>query len=495
MIPFTSRIAVVVLLAAAALAAQQPVDPNELLERARTAPAEFAADALLRLADSGRVDKQKRREAIEEAFQLAAGAQQPLKKRAIPSVGGSGMAGFLGRSFAQNLDATSLRCRAVRAMLPIDGALALRMFREMPPPAPAPLTCDDPLVYDVSAYYETLAEVAGKAFTPAEIEEEEPFKLLAGYVRGISAPAQVAPVARMLATVSLKPAQLEALAAGFAGMLKEITGDDRSFSQSISSQGGAGPAIAALAARCRKMEIPTAPLVEAYRAYLVRHFRAARCADSAETAAVSFGVALPESQHSGDPVRYFNEDLREDPVRPLDAGDLVPDKVAGAASGARPCDSQDCRRLAELYRGLLFGPNGMPYGPETMTTSEWQAQVREYLAALAAWKDDPDGSAASLFRYKCSFYNELAKTVPNAAGRALVLGEYLDFLKQNSFQQESRMEWLLPVNSLVARASLDPAGLEELWHELRASGDPVIALYAALEEIAPRPPDSRLSIF
>src|SRR5690606_23298452 len=120
------------------------------------------------------------------------------------------------------------------------------------------------------------------------------------------------------------------------------------------------------------------------------------------------------------------------------AEDLVPETVEGEAAGVRPCESQDCRRLAGQFRSLLFGPNGLPHSAETRSGGEWQAQVKEYLAALAAWKDDPEGSAGSLFRYKCSFYNELSKTVPVSAGRAAVLREYLDFLKQNSFQQESR---------------------------------------------------------
>ncbi len=414
--------------------------------------------------------------------------------RAIPAARG-GPAVFLSRAFAQNLDATSLRCRAVKAMLPVDGALALRMFREIPQPAPAPLSCKDALAYDLSAYYETLAEVAGKAFTPAEIEEEEPFKLLAGYVQGVAFPAQVAPVARMLASAAVTRPHLETLAATFAGRLKELAGDDRSFSDSISRQGGAGPAIAALAARCKQLEIPTAGLVEAYRSYMVRHFRSARCEDGGEAPDISFGMAVsPDDEKRADPVAYFNERLREDPVPPLAAEDLAPSKLEGSASGTRPCDSQDCRHIAELYRSLVFGKDGLPYTQQQKATGEWQAQAKEFLTALAEWKGD-GLPAAELFQQKCWFYSEIASVTPNGPNRVMVLRAFLDFLKQNTFQQKSRIEWFLPVNSLIARASLDPLGLKDLWTELRASGDSVIALYAALEEIAPRPPDVRLSIF
>jgi hypothetical protein len=70
--------------------------------------------------------------------------------------------------------------------------------------------------------------------------------------------------------------------------------------------------------------------------------------------------------------------------------------------------------------------------------------------------------------------------------RERVLRALLDYVKQNQFQAENRMEWFLPVNTLIGRASLDPLGLGRLMDELRRVNDPVIALYANLEAAAPR---------
>ena len=56
------------------------------------------------------------------------------------------------------------------------------------------------------------------------------------------------------------------------------------------------------------------------------------------------------------------------------------------------------------------------------------------------------------------------------------------------------MEWFLPVNALMGRVGLDPAGLGKFAGELRQSSDPVIALYASLEAVAPRPPDRILAL-
>src|SRR5215216_402382 len=52
---------------------------------AQSVPAEFAADLLIRVAESGEIKERKRRqELLVEAFYTAAKAQQPLKLAALP---------------------------------------------------------------------------------------------------------------------------------------------------------------------------------------------------------------------------------------------------------------------------------------------------------------------------------------------------------------------------------------------------------------------------
>ena len=58
-------------------------------------------------------------------------------------------------------------------MLPIDPAKARELFLTIPRPALAKLTCDDPLVYDVSDFYQALGAVFEGAFTAQERKKEE----------------------------------------------------------------------------------------------------------------------------------------------------------------------------------------------------------------------------------------------------------------------------------------------------------------------------------
>jgi len=85
----------------------------------RAAPAEFAADAMIRIAGLDQLEKARRVELLEQAFQKASGAQQPYKRRATFLRLGS-TSGFLNQAYAR----TSMPCRC--ALRP-----SMRSFRWM----------------------------------------------------------------------------------------------------------------------------------------------------------------------------------------------------------------------------------------------------------------------------------------------------------------------------------------------------------------------------
>jgi len=74
-------------------AADAPAAIDALLDAARAAPAEFAADAMIRIAALDQLEKARRIELLEQAFQRASGAQQPYKRHA-PSCGRTPHPGF-----------------------------------------------------------------------------------------------------------------------------------------------------------------------------------------------------------------------------------------------------------------------------------------------------------------------------------------------------------------------------------------------------------------
>jgi hypothetical protein len=464
--------------------ADAPPGVDSLIQQARTLPAEFAADAMLRVAGVEGLEEARRIELLEQAFDRAAGAQQPLKRRATP-FRLEGPAGFLNRAYAQELDTLSLRLRAVDALLSIDGGKARELFLRIPPLALKAATCDDFLVYDVAPFYEVLNRIAR--------HDERPAKLLERYTGSVTSAAQVGPVARLLAESGLKDEEFRPLVAGYTKALGKIKADDRTFTQ----YRAAGRQVLALSQELQRRKMAPGSLLEAYRLYLVNNLSGVRCADDdlMQGRTQSFGLltGAQVDREAANLVDFFNDSMRLPPLEPIEIGEMTPEKVAGAAVGLRWCEDAACRDIADKLLGLTFAPNQHPYLPADKNKPEWQEKLQKALAALAEWKPEP-GDAARQFREQIGGYIEVLGVATAGADREKVLRGLLQFVAKNEFQAESRMDWFLAVNGLIGRAALDPVGLGGLAEELRKSEDPVIALYARLEQVAPRTPAALLPL-
>jgi hypothetical protein len=460
--------------------ADAPSSVDSLIQQARVLPAEFAADAMLRLAGVESLEKPRRIELLQQAFDRAAGAQQPLKRRATP-FRLEGPAGFLNRAYAQELDTLSLRLRAVDGLLPLDEAKARELFSKIPPLALKPATCDDFMVYDVAPFYDVLSRIAR--------HDDRAARLLERYTGSVTSAAQVGPAARLLAESGLKDEEFRTLVAGYSKALSKIKGDDRTFTQ----YRAAGRQVLALSQELQRRKMPPTSLLEAYRLYLVNNLSGVRCADGElmQGMAQSFGLLSGGlvDREAANLVDFFNDSLRLPPLEPIEIGEMTPEKLSGAAIGLRWCEDAACRDIADKLFGLTFAPNRHPYLPADKNQPEWQEKLQKALEALAQWKPEP-GDAARQFRERTGGYIEVLGVATTGADREKVLRGLLQFVAKNEFQAESRMDWFLAVNGLIGRVALDPVGHGSFAEELRKSEDPTIALYARLEQVAPRTPAS-----
>ena len=141
--------------------------------------------------------------------------------------------GYLSRAYDLKLDSLSLQSRAIRDMLPMDAAKARELFQEVSRPALARLTCDDPLVYDVSDFYQALGAIVEGAFTAEERKKEEHLNFLLDYVGQVSSPFQLAPLARVIKSASVSAQQRDILWNKFNGLLESMQPDDRSFTTAL----------------------------------------------------------------------------------------------------------------------------------------------------------------------------------------------------------------------------------------------------------------------
>jgi hypothetical protein len=371
-------------------------------------------------------------------------------------------------------------------LLPLDSRKAAALFLRIPPLRTPAVACTEFMIPDVSRFYEVLGSLLpSHALSPKDLER---------FAGAIASPAQIAPVARTIAAANLEEADFQRAVAALAGAMPKIAGDDRTFTH----YSAAGRQIELLAEECRRHKVAALPLVEAYRAYLVHHLTAARCADDdlqLPVGAISaFATPQEADANAADALTFFNQRLVVLPIKPIGEEEALPSKLEGAVSGLRSCEDAPCKAIGQQVHALLFNSAGIPLQQNEKSTPEWHASLQAVLKAVADWKPTPDVSAAAHFREKCGLYNDLVAAVPTPADREALLRALLDFTGRNGFQTRNRAEWFLPVNGLIGRAALDPVGLSHIVELLHKSDDPVIALFATLESVAPRTPDKILPL-
>jgi hypothetical protein len=174
--------------------------------------------------------------------------------------------------------------------------------------------------------------------------------------------------------------------------------------------------------------------------------------------------------------------------------ETTPSKIEGTAKDRVSCDSPECQAIGKQYVGLLFNAEGRGLTQEQRNTTEWRAKLDDFLGAMAAWHEDTGGTAAGLFREKTRFYSDLFNLASSGPDRERVLRATLDFLRQNRFQAESRIQWFLAVNALIGRIMMNPLDVTHAAQSLFQTDDPVIVLYARLERLLPRTPDKVLNL-
>ena len=125
-------------------------------------------------------------------------------------------------------------------------------------------------------------------------------------------------------------------------------------------------------------------------------------------------------------------------------------------------------------------------------TPEWGRKFEEVMQAIEAWESSTYTTPAGFYREKTALYLDLFTLAPEGR-RDQTLRTILSFIAGNPIQKSNRMEWFLPVNGLIGRIGLEP-GSGKLAELLRESKDPVVALYARLEALAPRTPDQILPL-
>ncbi len=427
----------------------------QLEERAQSAPAEFAAHALLRLAESEKLtDKLYREELVQQAFERASHGSLPIGLKSIQGSARPGSsAGITSESSRLGLDNVSLQSRAVLNMAAIDPRRARMLFEMIILPAPAKLRCQDGLVEDYSVYYAAAARIA------QQLKGDESVRFVNDLVSRITSASQLAPAARILGSSNL---------AGFAADLQRVSGDDRSFTASL-------PEIK------REMDrlAPGNPvLIAAYRQYLVQNLHATRCAESLDLDANASAAA--------DAVAALNRFAGESAIPPDDA------QATGKGDAYKPEQLLDPDFIAAQrarYQALMFGTGNRSLNADQKSASEWKQSFSDLLNEVAGMKPNPGESEGAFFFRKGGSLQMLLIAAPSGPERDRTFLQYVEFLQGSSFQKEKPAEWFAAVESLLSMIrSQKPSERDQWLQVLVNSGHPVLSLYAMIDqELSGRP--------
>jgi hypothetical protein len=439
---------------------------------------------MIRLAESGKVPSRAAKlDLLTRAFYLAATVEQPIKRAGIPPFLSDTRSGHLAISFRLlNLDRLSLEARVVSDMLPIDSAKARELFEQIRFPTLAPLACEEPLTYDPTLFYETLGRVVREGFTAKDKLKGRHVDLLMPYVSALQSHAQVRPAAQLLISADLTPTELAQLSDLFAGALSQLRGDEQSFAAAaaVPGQYNVSNSVANVITVLDRKGLESIALLKALRQYLVSNFGNIRCAETVGEEAKK--DSLPEA------VKTFNQQFRAALQRaqiPLIREDEL--KVARIGSKFEDREfwqSAASNRLLTDVKWLRFGEGEEPLTSAAKSTSDWSAQLTDFLTELEAWS--PEGeTAADYFVQKSILYEGLIDVIPNGPDRSKAIDSFVGFLEQNAVQTTSPIEWFLPVNQLLSGArAVDDR--EEVIRAFLNSRDSVLNLYARLERWDPR---------
>jgi hypothetical protein len=451
---------------------RQSISAEVLIAEVSSAPPEIAADLLIKIAESKVIgDKQKRIELLDEAFRRASGVQQKLRLKAWAGLVDT-RSGYLSAAYDLKLDALSLKCRAVKAMLALDTQRARSLFSEIPKLRLTSLGCTEVLGYDVSEFYQTLQQIEQKSFSKEERTQGYDAQFISSYLDDLVSPAQVGPVFNLIANSQSTDAELGVLIARLSSALKKILKDPRSFALSM-KYGDVIAGLQRLIGECEQKKIPTSELLSSFRSYVVGELSSAQCSDA---------LVESDQQHQDQSIAYVNKWFSN----PIRLEDIKPLRVETAGQSVRFWASSDSAQLLMKVKKLRFGTKQTPLTLEERSTLEWQQSLTQLLTELEIWDGEKENTETDYFHEKCVLYKTLFDLASNREDRMRILLSLAHYLRDTSIAQQSRIEWLLHANYLVEKVrSMAGPERSEILGIFKNSGNQGLQLYAEFSDLSP----------
>lgn len=412
---------------------------EQLLGDARVTQPEIFAYVIFQLLESGVIDdKKKKAELIEEVFNSAYSTQHPLKLKDFNDDTDT-RSGMLQYGLGLNLDRLSIQCRAVREMIAIDKQKAREMFRDILIPEMKSLKCEDPMIPDVSIYYDTLIAITGRTFSEDEVKKREHLILTEQALSGIGSPLQLAPATKVIASIKAQPADISSLLGIFSKRMNDMSCDPRPFLWVLRTLDSD---IKTLAIYCKGKGIPVDYLIDSYRTFLAGNMSKNWCDDYPDKSKVIAKVTKQSDSFNSLLGEILGESSK---ILPLQVKELMPKSFNGSLQIYEYSQNPTVQNLGNGVRSLIYADDGKG-NQRTISEREgklWQSKLSSYYHSLISWTKDHDFSDVDYFHKKLLLMGILLQITPKTNPQyQKIISDYMYLLSQDRSQQENAVEWL-----------------------------------------------------
>ena len=435
-----------------------------------TVAAEFASDLLIRVADSTAAAKESaewRADLYEQAFQLARSAQDPLPRYLRRDPRARSRVNPIGP--AERLDTLSLQVRAFNALFELRRERSLALAGTLDVRIPT-MTCSDALVPSAAGAF----DIARRAYD-----------LLEGQVLSVYSSTQLAPAFEAILAADLSTTESRALLTALATTMRSLRDDDVSFTDTL------GPTWAAVkhAIDGANEESFSGFVLDAFRTYLVLHLSGERCASQ------SPALAAPSAE--SDTLTDIDGTLVNHDRSPLTRVERTASRTVPIAKGGRTQDgiffgeaglwqSKISKSLVARVIALRDHiQSGRPI--DDRRSPEWHDRLSQLYAAMATWTRSDEPSVEDYLRERGVLLEMLVDAIPSGTERVRVLGDLLVFLKSEGRQLFGNNGWANRLRAMIDACRNSPVEWDWLLRALLDSGDPVMRLYAQLEQLPAEP--------
>jgi hypothetical protein len=328
----TRGLPAIFMLAACLVPAQEPGPRQQAVEAidiARTGPVEILADVAFRLMESSLLSADFESQVLEEIYRRAGEAQQPypLRLTATAAIGRNVWIESAGR---YQLDALSLRCRAIQRMSGSDPRKARQWFDEMPPLDLPKSTCEDVFVPDPAIFFETLALIVREGgYTPEERRKGEPTRVAERRLREVHRALAASAAVKSLTSIIDAGADADTVVAAIGAALDTTDDGDRAYRLAMRETGWRDD-LRVAASKTARHEAAATALLTSFDGWAKRQDAAARCKggvaqrpspnESAFDSALTRIKALWQKDENG---RWPSADVRNSPDWLYRAGEAM----------------------------------------------------------------------------------------------------------------------------------------------------------------------------